>query len=93
MSSRPICPHCGAPLQPGALACPECGSDEFTGWKDSGLAEHPDIAPFDAEDYAALHQKEFGGVSHRSSPKAWLKPVLVGSLLLILAALRLCGNG
>ena len=27
-----ICPHCGAEVARRALACPECGSDDKTGW-------------------------------------------------------------
>ena len=27
-----ICPHCGAEVDYDALACPECGSDDETGW-------------------------------------------------------------
>lgn len=35
MAARPtlICPNCGASFPKGRLACPECGSDENTGWK------------------------------------------------------------
>lgn len=29
-----ICPNCGATIPKKALACPECGSDENTGWSD-----------------------------------------------------------
>lgn len=29
-----VCPFCGALVLVGAPACPECGSDEFTGWSD-----------------------------------------------------------
>jgi hypothetical protein len=29
-----VCPHCGAEVRPGALACRECGSDAETGWGD-----------------------------------------------------------
>ena len=32
-----ICPHCHAELDPDARVCPECGSDDETGW-----AEHAD---------------------------------------------------
>lgn len=28
------CPNCGAEVPAGALSCPECGSDENTGWKE-----------------------------------------------------------
>ncbi len=29
------CPNCGEVFSADRLACPECGSDENTGWKDS----------------------------------------------------------
>ena len=28
------CPVCGARVRSGALACPECGSDDETGWSE-----------------------------------------------------------
>ena len=28
------CAHCGATVRPGAKACPECGSDDNTGWSE-----------------------------------------------------------
>jgi len=34
-----VCPHCGAEVRAGASSCPECGSDESTGWAvDADLA-------------------------------------------------------
>jgi hypothetical protein len=30
--ARRICEHCGAEIPRRAAACPECGSDETTGW-------------------------------------------------------------
>jgi hypothetical protein len=32
MSDYFFCPHCGAVVPANASACPECGSDEETGW-------------------------------------------------------------
>ena len=29
------CPNCDASFRAGRLACPECGSDAETGWRDS----------------------------------------------------------
>ena len=29
------CPHCGASFRKGRPACPECGSDAATGWRDA----------------------------------------------------------
>jgi hypothetical protein len=37
------CPHCGATVPKRARACPECGSDDRTGW-----------APEDEIDYQAV---------------------------------------
>lgn len=28
------CPHCGATFRAGRPACPECGSDDATGWRE-----------------------------------------------------------
>jgi hypothetical protein len=37
---RRECPHCGAAVPRGAAACPECGSDEETGWVDDETLDH-----------------------------------------------------
>ena len=39
-----ICPFCGAQVPQGALACPECGSDEQTGWSDDLYGLRPEAA-------------------------------------------------
>ncbi|MDB6021836.1 MAG: hypothetical protein JWQ04_1693, partial [Pedosphaera sp.] len=33
------CPNCGADLPPKAKACPECGSDDETGWSEAAAAD------------------------------------------------------
>lgn len=58
------CPNCGAPVRAEALACPECGSDDATGWSEEadawdagasgGYAEDDD---FDYDDFI---RREFG---------------------------------
>jgi hypothetical protein len=47
MSDYFICPHCGAEVPARALACPECGSDEETGWSEN--AAFGDLFPYDDE--------------------------------------------
>jgi len=42
-----ICPHCGAQVPSDALACPECGSDNETGWSEE--AESDDLLLYDDE--------------------------------------------
>ncbi|MGB0579802.1 MAG: hypothetical protein ACPGVU_08895 [Limisphaerales bacterium] len=49
-----ICPNCGALIEDErALACPQCGADESTGWGDDATAQRlgvPD-ADFDYDEY------------------------------------------
>jgi hypothetical protein len=55
-TAPPECANCGATLTPRARACPDCGADERTGWRetstydgvglpDSAFADEPDPAP------------------------------------------------
>lgn len=45
------CPHCGTTYRVGRLACPECGSDAETGWRD---AEDIDYLAVDLPDADAM---------------------------------------
>ncbi|PIE25689.1 MAG: hypothetical protein CSA62_00430 [Planctomycetota bacterium] len=46
------CPNCGAFVPKGRLACPECGSDENTGWKSSEEIEYQSVdIPDSYEDF------------------------------------------
>jgi hypothetical protein len=50
MSDQPTpkeCANCGASIPRGAKACPECGADEKTGWRETSIydgIELPDSA-------------------------------------------------
>jgi hypothetical protein len=52
------CPHCGADLPPNALVCPECGSDETTGWSESAAAQNLNL-PDDDFDHDDFVRREF----------------------------------
>lgn len=46
MPDRPppdSCANCGADIPRGAKACPECGADERTGWRESSLYDGLDL--------------------------------------------------
>lgn len=58
--SPDICPHCGMEVPPGAKACPECGSDEKTGWSGKAHYDHLDL-PEENFDYEDFVKREFGG--------------------------------
>ena len=74
-----VCPHCGAEVPPGAKACPECGSDELTGWSEE--ARYDDLnLPDKNFDYDDFVKREFG--RERAVPRGihwfwWLVTILV----------------
>lgn len=54
------CPNCGAEVPPNAKACPECGSDEQTGWSEQARYDGLDL-PDEHFDYNDFVKREFGG--------------------------------
>lgn len=57
---REECPHCGAELPRDAVACPECGSCEETGWSERAHADNLGL-PDEDFDYDEFVKEEFGG--------------------------------
>jgi len=54
----PECANCGAAIPPAAKACPGCGADERTGWRESDATRYdgldlPDSAFADSDGPAA----------------------------------------
>ncbi|MGI9086390.1 MAG: zinc ribbon domain-containing protein [Chthoniobacterales bacterium] len=81
-----FCPVCSEAVPRGALACPECGADDRSGWRDDAAAADGLDLPDADFDYERFVREEFG-----SSPKPpglraiWWITALV--LLLALGAL------
>ncbi len=80
-----ICPVCGEDVPRNARACPECGADEETGWKEDAVDTGGLDLPDDEFDYDQFVADEFGGKPKRSG-KEWLWWV---AAVLVLAALIL----
>ena len=80
----PVCPVCGEDVPRGALACPECGADHRSGWREEAAvydgAGLPDEGDFDYDEYVA---REFGGPS---TPLRGIRPVWIVTALVLLAA-------
>ncbi len=55
-----FCTNCGAEVPPGAKACPDCGSDEQTGWSGQARSDGLDL-PDENFDYDDFVKREFGG--------------------------------
>ncbi len=47
MSDYFICPNCGAEVPIKSLSCPECGSDEKTGWSEDTMYDGLDLPAFE----------------------------------------------
>ena len=83
------CPHCGAAVPAGARACPECGSDETTGWSEE--ARESDLGlPEETFDYKDYVNREFnaGQVRPRGIHWIWWLTALLLLVVLIGAWLR-----
>lgn len=57
------CPHCGTKVRCGAVSCPECGSDDETGWSwdaDPWSGDPPAEEDLDDdEEYESFLAREF----------------------------------
>ena len=81
-----LCPNCGAEVPRNAKACPECGSDERTGWSETAKADALGL-PDENFDYDDFVKREFGGA--KTVPRGihwfwWVIAVLVLGAFLFL---------
>lgn len=84
-----VCPVCGEDVPPNALACPECGADHNSGWKEDTL-DVSSVPSEDDFDYDEFVQKEFGTeVKPRELKTVWWITAIV---LLILSIALLFGG-
>jgi predicted nucleic acid-binding Zn ribbon protein len=91
-TSPEYCLNCGAEVPPNAAACPECGSDESTGWSDRARASRLGV-PDEEFDYDEFIREEFDETSEnptrsRSAQWVWWVAALILLLLVIAIFLR-----
>ncbi len=82
-----ICPNCGNELSPKARACPQCGSDEKTGWSDEAHIGGLDL-PDQEFDYDEFVENEFGGARVKPRGLHWFWWLV--ALLLLVAVVLVC---
>lgn len=85
MSHEFDCPHCGAAVPERAAACPECGSDDDTGWSSNAYDAEYEEDEFDYDAYIAREFPE--GTPWRASTPFWI--FAVAGLLLLAFLLQL----
>ena len=81
-----ICPVCGTEVVVGTAACPECGSDERTGWSDQTIYDGTGIGdPDESFDHDEWERQERQGVTGRAGRQWfwWLVAVLILLALLV----------
>jgi hypothetical protein len=70
MTQSQHCPHCGTEVPRNAKACPECGSDENTGWSENASIGGLNL-PDESFDYESYVKEEFGGKKTLSHGLKW----------------------
>jgi hypothetical protein len=77
------CANCGAEIPRHARACPECGADERTGWRDTSLYDGLDLPDdaFDADERQAGRRSR----SKAAFRVAWVWIGLAAALLALFA--------
>ena len=83
-----ICPVCGEDVPRNAKACPECGADERSGWREDADAIDAAGAPEDEFDYERFVADEFGEPRKKSSSQ-WLWWIVAVVLLAAFALMTL----
>lgn len=81
------CANCGATIPRQARACPECGADERTGWRETSMYDDLDLPESAWTDEAAVRPPP---KNTRVNGIAWYW-WCVGALLLALLAAGLIG--
>lgn len=83
-----ICPVCGEDVPPRSLACPECGADHHSGWKEDAADYDGAGLPEEEFDYEGFVREEFGSAPKPAGLKWrwWFTAILV---LLAMAVLFL----
>ncbi len=77
------CANCGTAIPPGARACPECGADERSGWREQSPYDGLDLPD---EAWAEHETHADGTPPRRVNGLAW-HWWLVAVLLIVLLAL------
>ena len=87
--SPPICPICEEEVPPGSWACPECGADHNSGWREDADSTDSLGSADELFDYDKFVREEFGPVQPVAVNRVWWVTALV--LIVALAALYLLG--
>src|SRR2546421_13034299 len=77
-----VCPSCGEDVPRNALACPECGADHNSGWREDADTYDAVDLPDEDFNYDKFVQQEFGS---SAKPRAIKTIWWITALLIIIA--------
>ncbi|MEY2563796.1 MAG: hypothetical protein QOH88_1989 [Verrucomicrobiota bacterium] len=87
-----ICPVCGEDVPRSALACPECGADHNSGWREDAETYEALDLPEEDFNYDKFVREEFGSSYKPAGLKTiwWVTAILIiaASVVLYLFSLR-----
>ena len=80
------CPVCGEEVPRGSLACPECGADYDSGWREDVGAYDAAHLPDEDFNYDEFIREEFGSVLKPAGIKTfwWISAIVLVVLFLVI---------
>lgn len=92
MSTAPeVCPACGEDVPRGMVACPECGADDRSGWREDASAADGLDLPDEEFDHDNFARREFGKGEIKPEGIGWAWWAAAVAALLAFAAMFLRG--
>ena len=85
-----ICPNCGAEVPAKARACPECGSDEKTGWSRETIYDGTGIGEGEEFRYEEWLRRE-RGLPPRRTGRQWVWWVVAALLVALFVLMMVFG--
>ena len=81
-----ICPVCGQEVPARAVACPECGADHHSGWRENAESYDALDSAEDDFDYDHFVAQEFGSSPKPAGVKVlwWITAIVVIVILLVI---------
>jgi hypothetical protein len=82
------CAQCGGDIPRRAKACPHCGADERTGWREASVYDGIEFPEDEENERNAAEEAEASGKERGGLPWYWTAVALVCLILAVLYATR-----
>jgi uncharacterized membrane protein YvbJ len=81
-----VCPVCGEDVPRGSLACPGCGADHKSGWREDADAYDAVDLPDEDFNYDDFIRAEFGSVPRPAGIKTfwWIATIVLIIILIVI---------